>query len=129
MKDALSVIRRHYAAAARGDLDGMFTDFASDGQFVETTLPAPGTYVGAEAIKAQVFPAIATAYTDFRFLLEQLVPQHETVVALGWYEAVVRASGQPIRIRTCHIWTVWDGRIQRFEQIADTLTVARALQA
>lgn len=128
MTDALTTIRRHYQAASQGDLDGMFADFASDGQFIETTLPAPGTYIGAEAIKAQVFPAIAATYDGFRFHLDQLLAQGDTVVALGWYEGTVRASGQSVRIRTCHLWTVQDGQIRRFEQIADTLGVARALQ-
>lgn len=128
MNDAAAVIRRHYQASSQGDLDGMFADFAADGQFIEATLPAPGTYIGADAIKAQVFPAIAAVYDGFRFQLERLVADGDTVVALGWYEGTVRASNQPIRIRTCHVWTVQDGQIRRFEQIADTLAVAQALQ-
>jgi hypothetical protein len=128
MTDALAIIRNHYLAASRGDLDGMFADFASDGQFIEITLPAPGTYIGADAIKAQVFPAIAATYSDFRFLPEQLLADGDTVIALGRYEGTVRANGNNVRIRTCHVWTVQGGQIRRFEQIADSLGVAQALQ-
>lgn len=125
--DALTVIRRHYDAAAKGDVAGMFADFASDGEFIESALPAPGTYVGADAVLTKLFPALGTVYENFRFVLEHLVAAGETAIALGWYEAIVRASGKAVRIRVCHAWTVKNGQIKRFEQIADTLTVSKAL--
>lgn len=126
--DPLTVIGRHYAAATKGDLAGMFADFAPDGVFIERTLPAPGTYVGAKAVIETVFPALAAVYDDFRFVLDQLLGNGETVIALGWYEARLTRNGQPVRIRVCHVWTVDQGRITRFEQIADTLAVFQALQ-
>jgi ketosteroid isomerase-like protein len=61
--------------------------------------------------------------------LEHLSASDTTVIALGWYEAIVLATDEAVRFRTCHVWTVGGGQIKRFEQIADTLAIARALQS
>lgn len=125
----IDVIRRHYDAGSRGDLEGMFADFAPDALFEERSLPAPGVYHGADQVKQIVFPAIGATYRDFRFVLDHLSASDATVIALGWYEAIVLATAEAVRFRTCHVWTVEGGQIKRFEQIADTLAIARALQS
>jgi ketosteroid isomerase-like protein len=127
MMTARSVIKRHYDAGAKGDVPGMFADFAPDAEWIERTLPAPGVFVGADAVLQNVFAAIGATYEDFRFTLDQLVGQDDVIIALGWYEGRVRSTGRVIKLRASHVWTVYNGTITRFEQIADTAGVEKAL--
>lgn len=127
MMNSVSVIKRHYDAGARGDAPGMFVDFAAGIEWVERTLPAPGVFIGPDAIAQNVFGSIGAVYEDFRFALDQLIGEGEIIVALGWYEGRVRNSGSDIKVRACHVWTVANGVIVRFEQIADTAIVEKAL--
>jgi ketosteroid isomerase-like protein len=124
---ARSIIQRHYDAGAKGDVPGMFADFAPNAEWIERTLPAPGVFIGADAVLQNVFAAIGATYEDFRFTLDQLVGDDDVIVALGWYEGRVRSTGSVIKVRASHIWTVRNGAIIRFEQIADTACVEMAL--
>lgn len=126
--DPLAIIQRHYDAGARGDLADMFADFDPRVEWIERTLPAPGVFVGVDAVLQNVFSAIGATFDDFRFNLDHLAGQGPMVVALGWYEGRLRKTGAALKVRACHVWTVTEGAITRFEQIADTASVERAFE-
>src|SRR3972149_6485911 len=63
----LDIIRDHYAASARGDLEGMLAAFAPDIAWTEVAgFPYAGTYHGAAAIVANVFARIGAEWEGFR---------------------------------------------------------------
>ncbi|MCC7150649.1 MAG: nuclear transport factor 2 family protein [Rubrivivax sp.] len=127
MRTPYQIVSDHYAASSRHDLDGMLADLAADAQWIEMETSAyAGTHVGREQIIAKVFAPIGAEWEGFAFTLERLIDGGNTVVALGHYSGVFRATGKAMRARVTHVWDVADGRVQRFEQFADTLALERA---
>jgi ketosteroid isomerase-like protein len=123
------IISDHYAASVRGDLPGMLADAAAEMRWTEMEgFPTAGTWVGVPQVIEHVFKPVGAAWDQFAFHLERLVDGGDTVVAIGGYSAVNRATGKPMKVRTVHVWDVADGKIQRFEQFTDTLLVQRAAQ-
>ena len=125
---AADVIRDHYEAATRGDLDGMLAPLAPDARWTEAAgFPYAGTYTGAAEVAKGVFARIGADWEDYRFDLEELVDGGATVVGVGTYSGTYRATGRAMTARVAHVWHVRDDRVTRFEQIVDSVTVAVAM--
>ncbi|CCH30714.1 nuclear transport factor 2 family protein [Actinosynnema sp. NPDC047251] len=124
---ALDVVRAHYAASDRGDLDGMLAPLAPDASWTEAAGSTyGGTYVGRDAIVANVFQRIGADWASFGVSVAELLDAGDTVVALGSYTGVHRATGKGMTARFTHIWRVADGRVTSFEQVADTALIVGA---
>lgn len=121
------VIADHYAAGARGDLDGMIADFAADIEWTEAAgFPLAGVYRGPNAVKTGVFMALGGDWEGWAPHIDELVADGGTVVAIGWYTGVHRGTGKALRTRLAHVWRVSGEQIVAFEQITDTLPVFEA---
>lgn len=122
------IIRAHYAAGDRGDLDGMLAPFADDVSWTEAAgLPYGGTFVGPGAVAAKVFQPLQEEWDDFTVAIEELVDGGDVVVALGTYSGTYRATGRFFAARVAHVWRLSEGRVIAFEEFADTELVNRAL--
>jgi len=130
MRSAYEIVKAHYDANARRDMDGMLADIAEDCRWTEMDgFPCAGTYVGPEAIVENVFARLGAAWDDYTFKLERLLDAGDEAVAIGNYTARHKATGKAMNVRVVHVWGVADGKIRRFEQFTDTLRVAEAMQA
>ncbi|MBB5953987.1 hypothetical protein FHS29_000557 [Saccharothrix tamanrassetensis] len=124
---ALEVVRAHYAASDRGDLEGMLAPLAPDASWTEVAGSTyGGTYIGVEAIRANVFHRIGAEWASFTVTVADLFDAGDTVIALGNYTGVHRATGKGMTARFTHIWRVADGRVTSFEQVADTALILAA---
>jgi len=118
---ALDIVKAHYAAGAAGDPAGMAKDFADDIVWIEAEGgPFPGRFVGMPAIGAGVFGPLFEAFDNFRVLTDEFIVDGKTVVMIGRYAAVAKATGKPVEARVVHKWTVRDGKIVEMEQIVDS---------
>lgn len=128
MSSPLSIITEHYAASARGDLDGMLAPLTADAEWIEMAgFPYAGTYRGADEVRAGVFERIGVEWSGYRADPEDLVADGEHVVAFGTYSGTFTATGRSMRARFVHHWTVRDGKVVRFEQFTDTHQVRSAM--
>jgi uncharacterized protein len=70
----LDVIRDHYAAGSRGDLEGMLAPFAAEIAWTEMAgFPYAGTYHGVEEIVENVFARLGTEWEGFRVDIDELL--------------------------------------------------------
>ncbi|GII86835.1 hypothetical protein Ssi03_48250 [Sphaerisporangium siamense] len=114
------IVAAHYAASARGDLDGMLAPFAPGIRWTEAegSLYA-GTYVGPDAIVANVFAPIGEQFEGFTVEIDSLLDAGDQVVALGHYSGKHRGTGRALRARMVHVWGLDGGKVVAFEQIVD----------
>lgn len=127
--DPRDIIKDHYAASARGDLDGMIAPFAPDIRWTEMAgFPYAGTYVGPQAIVDGVFGRIKTEWEDYQATPDEYVSAGDHVVAFGVYSGTYQATGSYMEARFTHHWTLRDGLVTRFEQYADTHLVRQAME-
>jgi uncharacterized protein len=124
----LVIVRDHYAASARGDLQAMMADVSPQVRWTEMQgFPCAGTWIGPQAVADNVFAVLGAQWDGYRFELERLVDAGETIVGIGSYRGTFRATGKPMQARVAHVWQLQDGRIVAFEQFTDTLLVRAAM--
>lgn len=118
--DAVATVRAWYATRDPGLL-------AEDILWrVLPNWPAGGDWHGRGAVVGRFFPALLAPFDEYGAEAEEVLPLGEDrAVSLGWYRG--RGPGGPFEARFAHFWTVREGRIARFEQVADTLAVGEAL--
>lgn len=124
---ALDVVRSHYAASERGDLEGMLAPLSPDAKWTEAAGSTyAGTYFGVDAIRENVFHRIGSEWVSFNANVTELLDAGDTVVALGNYVGVHRTTGKAMSARFTHIWRVTNNKITSFEQVADTTLIQAA---
>lgn len=128
MRTNLVIIQDHYAASAHGDLVGMLADLSPEARWTEMEgFPCAGTYVGPDAVVANVFQRLDAEFEGYAFHLDRLFDAGDTILATGHYSGTHRATGKAFRCRVAHVWQLVAGRIAAFEQFTDTLLVQRAM--
>lgn len=123
----LELVRNHYGASGRGDLEGMLAPLAASVTWVEAagSLYA-GTYVGPQAVVEGVFGPINEQWEGFTVDIERIVDGGDELVALGTYSGTHRGSGRRFAARMVHVWTLSGGEVVRFEQIVDNAPMNEA---
>lgn len=128
MRTAYDIVKAHYEANDRRDLDGMIADIAEDCRWTEMDgFPQRGTYIGPQAVVENVFMALGKAFEGYEFKLDRLLDAGADVVGIGDYRGTHRETGKSFQARVVHVWGVEDGKICRFEQFTDTLRVAESM--
>lgn len=126
--DYAKAIQDVYDGVAKGDpdpLSGLLDEK------VEWTLaagfPYAGTFVGADAIKRNVFDRLSADWDSFDTIPDSIVVQGDRGVVIGTYIGRNKASGRDFRARFAHVWHFCGDSLCRFEQIVDSAKVNEAL--
>ena len=123
------IIRAHYAASDRGDLDGMLAPLAADVRWTEAAgFPYAGTYVGPDAVAENVFARLQEEWDDYAIAVDEVIDGGDTVVGIGTYSGTHTRTGRFFVARVAHVWRLENGEVVAFEQFTDTEMVARALR-
>jgi len=126
--DNVKLVQGIYDAFAAGDVPGVLGAMSPDIVWNEAeNFPyADGNpYVGPDAVLAGVFARCIDEWDGFAVEVEELLDAGETVVALGRYLGVYKATGRPQRTQLVHVWRVSGGKVVAFQQYVDTLQVAQ----
>jgi hypothetical protein len=121
------VVNRVYAGFAASDINAVVAAFADDIEWTEAAgYPYAGTFVGAEAIVANVFIRLGTEWDGYKAGPNLVISDGDQVAALGWYSGTYKQTGKSFRARFVHYYTVTDGKIACFEQVVDSSKVNEA---
>ncbi len=124
----LQLVRDIYDGFARRDVEALLS--AIDDDIVITqdpALPWGGRYVGRDAA-LEFFGALIT-HVDTAVTIEGLFAAGDDVVQYGRSRGTVRATGVPIDVAECHIWTIRDGRAVEARFYIDSDATLAALAA
>lgn len=129
MPTAYEIVKAHYAANDRRDLEGMIENIAEDCRWTEMDgFPCAGTYIGPQAVVKNVFAALGEVFDGYNFKLNRLLDAGNDVVGIGDYRGTHKQTGKSFHARVVHVWGVEGGKIRRFEQFTDTLRVVEAMR-
>lgn len=87
------------------------------------------TYVGADAIFANVFARLASEWEGYQAKVHTYLADGECVAAFGVYCGRYRKTGKTMQASFAHLYHFQDGKIVRMEQVVDSAMVVRALAA
>jgi ketosteroid isomerase-like protein len=130
-KANVEVIEGIYGAFSRGDIGAVLAVMAPKIVWNEAeNFPYAdrNPYVGPEAIVQGVFARIGAEWDGFAVVIDEILDAGDKVVACGRYKGTVKRTGKPVNAQIVHVWTLENGKAARFQQYADTLQVARAIE-
>ena len=124
----VELIKNLYQAFAQGDIPAVLQSFDENIEWTEAEgFPYGGTYRGGESILQNVFMKLATEWTNFEAVPDELLDAGEKIVALGNYSGSFKATGKSMTAPFAHVWSIQNGKIVNFVQYTDTLKVSEAL--
>jgi uncharacterized protein len=116
----VELVRGVYDAFARGDVDTVFAAMTPGIEWDESEgMPYGGVYHGREAIVENVFGPILADVDGFTANPDEVLALDEARVFARGKHGGTGAAG-PVDARFVHIWTIADGKVSRYEQLADT---------
>jgi ketosteroid isomerase-like protein len=116
-------VEAFYAAMGRGDVPSIIGAF--DPRIVwneaENFVYADHSpYVGVDTVLSGLFARLAGEWDGFSAVPQEIVDGGETVVALGRYGGVYKATGAKVDAQFTHVFRFKDGKIASFQQYTDT---------
>jgi ketosteroid isomerase-like protein len=123
----VKIVRAVYDSFAAGEVDAVFAAMTPDIEWDESVgMPYGGVYHGREAIVSKVFGPILADVEGFTAAPDEILALDDTrVVALGRHGG--QGANGPVSARFVHIWTVTNGLVSRYQQLADTHTFRTAI--
>lgn len=123
----VDLVRQAYADFATGNVPGVLALFDPAIEWRESRgmpyVKGDGIYTGAEAIVTSVFMQLPVFFEGFTIIINELIGAEDKVVMVGYYEGTNKATGNSFKANASHMWTIKDGKLTHFFQVADTATV------
>jgi uncharacterized protein len=124
----IAFVRSLYEAFGRGDVPTVLAGFADDIEWNESEgMPYGGQYHSPQEVAENVFAPIPNDFDDFSVKPEEILADGERVVVLLTYRGAGKESGKALQMPAAHVWTVRDGKITKFVQLADSAIMNAAL--
>ena len=118
------VISEIYRAFKQGDVAAVLARFHGDAEWRlaqgHPYSPDGDAWIGPEEIKRKFFMRAHHDWEGFTVVPERWHDGSETVVLECRYAGVYRPTGKRLDAQACHVWTVRDGKVQRFQQFINT---------
>ena len=126
--DNIAVVRDLYEAFGRGDIDAVLAGFDENIEWHESEgMPYGGRYRGPQEVAENVFAPIPNDFDDFSVEPDEVLAEGERVVVLLTYRGTAKESGKKLNMPAAHAWTVQDGKVTHFVQLADSAIMNAAL--
>ena len=116
-------VEAFYAAMGRGDIPFVIgvLDPAIVWHEAENFIYADKSpYVGVDALLSGLFARLGGEWDGFSAIPEQIVDAGETIVALGRYGGVYKATGAKVNAQFVHVFRFKGGKVASFQQYTDT---------
>ncbi|WP_433696401.1 nuclear transport factor 2 family protein [Paraburkholderia phenoliruptrix] len=128
MATYLDIIRGTYEGTSEENGKRLRDALATDAVLTEAAgFPYAGTYVGPEAILANVFHRLATEWIDYRATVHTYVADGDRVAAFGTYSGTYRTTGKTMEASFAHLYRLENGKIVNMQQFVDSAMVRAAM--
>lgn len=121
--DNVKIVQDAYAAFGRGDVAGVLANCSAGVEWLvpgdPAIVPAAGKRDGVSGVAA-FFSTLAESQEVEAFEPRQFVAQGDTVIALGNYRWRIRKTGKSFASDFAHVFTVREGKVVAFRELADT---------
>jgi ketosteroid isomerase-like protein len=109
-RENVEVVRRAFAAYARGDVEAMLEEVDQEVQWKQIEEPEP--VYGRDGVREAVRRWDET-WDNLQAEVEEYIDAGECVVALIRFRGLGRTSGVPVEMASYHLFTVRNGKVAR----------------
>jgi ketosteroid isomerase-like protein len=122
------IIRATYEGSSQENGKHLMAALAPDASWTEAAgFPYAGTYIGADAIVANVLQRLATEWDGYRAQVHTYLEDGDRVAAFGVYSGIYRATGKSMAATFAHLYRLEGGKIVTMEQYVDSAMVMAAI--
>jgi ketosteroid isomerase-like protein len=122
MTTPVETVQDFYAAIAAGDTERMVALMSPDIEWI-SVVDFHVQDRGPEEVMKKVFAPLMQEWESFSPAPSEFHAQGSTVVSLGRFACVHRATHKRADLPYAHVWDVQDGKIERHRQYIDTLAL------
>ncbi len=113
-----------YDAFARGDVPTVLEAMDPGIRWHEAEgnpyMPTGEAWVGPDAVVENLFVKLGEDWDGFAVHPRSFHDAGEVVAVEGRYSGTYKGTGKPLDAQFCHVWTLKDGKLTRFQQYVDT---------
>jgi len=122
MTTPVDTVRDFYAAIAAGDTGKMVDLMAPDIEWI-SVVDFNIQDRGPDEVMKKVFVPLMQEWESFSPAPSEFLVDGSTVVSLGRFACVHRATHKRADLAYAHVWNIQDGKIERHRQYIDTLAL------
>jgi ketosteroid isomerase-like protein len=123
----VDLIKQGYSNFAAGNVEAVLANFHPQIEWRECKgmpfVKGDGVYTGPEAIVTNVFKNLPVYFDGFHIAVNEIFGADDKVVMVGYYQGTNNSTGNPFKANATHLWTLKDGKMTHFFQVADTTTI------
>lgn len=123
----VDLVKQAYSNFETGNVPAVLALFDPDIEWLECQgipfVEGDGRFVGPDAVVQNVFMKIPEYWDGFNIAVEEIFGSGDKVTMVGHYQGTNKATGNPFKANATHVWTIRDGKLQRFFQAVDTATI------
>ena len=127
----VDLLKGLYDAFGSGDVPGVLGSMDSEIHWHEAEgnpyMPSGEPWVGPDAIVENLFTKLATEWDAFTVHPQTFHDAGDRVIVECRYTGTFKETGKSIDAQVCHVWTVKDGKVTKFQQYADTAKLQDAM--
>ena len=122
-----------YEAFGRGDVPAVLGAMTPDIQWYEAEgnpyQPSGEPWIGPDAVLNNLFVKLGADWDGFAVHPASFHDAGDVVVVEARYSGTHTGTGQDIDAQVCHVWTLRDGKICKFQQYVDTAHLQEVMGA
>jgi ketosteroid isomerase-like protein len=122
-----------YEAFGRGDVPTVLAAMDPQIHWHEAEgnpyMPSGEAWVGPDAVANNLFVKLGEDWDEFTVHPATFHDTGAAVVVEGRYTGTHRGTGEALDAQFCHVWSVSNGKITKFQQYTDTAKFQRATGA
>ena len=129
----VEIITGLYEAFGRGDVPAVLGAMAPDIHWHEAEgnpyMPSGEPFVGPDAVLNELFMKLGGDFEGFTVHPNTYHDAGDVVVVEARYSGKSNHNGMQLDTQVCHLWTVKDGKITKFQQYVNTAELQAAMTA
>lgn len=122
--NGVKIVSDAYEAFGRGDLPAVLAAMDPEIRWHEAEsnpyMPSGEAWVGPEAIVSNLFVKLGEDWDGFAVHPDRFHDAGDVVVVEARYSGTHNGTGKALDAQVCHVWTLRDGKITKFQQYVDT---------
>ena len=129
----VKLVSELYEAFGRGDVPAVLAGMDPEVRWYEAEgnpyMPSGAPFVGPDAILENLFMRLGEDWDGFAVHPASYHDAGDTVVVEARYSGTNHGTGKVLDAQVCHIWTLKDGMVTKFQQYVDTSKLQKVMGA
>jgi uncharacterized protein len=129
----VELIKGLYEAFGRGDVPTVLGAMDPEIEWYEAEghpyKPSGEAFTGPDAVLNEVFMKLGGDFDAFALHPKTFHDAGKVVVVEGRSTATSKRTGHSLDAQVCHVWTLKDGKVAKFQQYVDTAQLRKVMGA